>query len=195
MAERAKAKAKPKAKKKADVPAGATGSRGKVAKTKSAKVGHNSGKIAPEIIRMHDEKISAIEVRLKSAKAKLDSIKGEYRSAYAVVKQDGLSVEAFKAARELHKRDHGEVVTEFANVGEILAAIKSPLAEQLDLFQSLQPAMASPVLAGAAAFGNLEPRSNNPHKAGTGDYVAWDESWMSAANASELKDGEGQTIN
>lgn len=198
LAERAKAKAKPKAKKKADVPAGATGSRGKVAKTKSASPGpgHNGKGPSPALIRGHSEALDAIEIRMAAAKLKYDQIKGEHRSRYATVKDDGIDLRGFKLARELHKEDHGIVVTTYANVGTYLAAIKSELALQLDLFQDLAKAPPhNPSLAGAAAFANQEPRSNNPYQQGTEEYAGFDEAWMAAANSAELKDGDGQTIN
>jgi hypothetical protein len=199
LAERAKAKAKAKPKsKKKDVPAGATGSRGKVAKASNPRAvkGGNGGGPSAALIKTHHEKLDAIETRMKAAKAKYDQIRGEHRSAYAVVKQDGIVVDDFKLARELDKRDHGEVVVGYANVGTYLAAIKSELAIQLDLFQELSNAPPhNPSLAGAAAFANSEPRSNNPYQQGTEEYAGFDEAWMSAANAAELKDGEGQTIN
>lgn len=196
MAERAKAKAKPKAKKKA--PDGAQASRGRVAKTKSASpgVGHNGSGPSAALIKSHHEKLDAIETRMKAAKTKYDQIKGEHRSAYAVVKQDGIVVDDFKLARELHKRDHGEVIVGYANVGTYLAGIKSELALQLDLFQELSKAPPhNPSLAGAAAFSNQEPRSNNPYQANTDEFVEFDNAWMAAANSAELKDGDGQTIN
>lgn len=192
MAERAKS-AKKKAAKKA--PKGAQGSRGKVAATKPG-VGHNSDGPSDAVVRDHHEKIDGIETRLASAKRKYDQVKGELRSAYAVVKQDGIVVDDFKLAREVNKRDHGSVVTGYANVGQYLRAIKSPLALQMDLFQDIAPPpAANATLAGAQAFGNEEPRSNNPHKQGTEEYDNWDRSWMAAADQTELKDGDGQTIN
>ncbi len=198
MAERARGKAKPKATKgKKDVPEGATGSRGKVAKTKSAagKAGYNGPGPSAALIKTHHEKLDVIEAKVAKAKAAYDQAKGEHRSYYATVKQDGIVLDDFKLARELDKRDHGEVIVGYANVGTYLAAIKSKLAVQMDLFQELASAPPVSATAGADAFANQEPRSNNPFTQGTDSYAAWDESWMSAANAAELKDAEGQTIN
>ncbi len=196
MAERAKAKAKAKVKKKA-VPKGATGSRGKVAKVAAAGAGHNSGLPDPVVVRGHHDKINGIEERMAKAKAALDKIKGELRSAYAVVKQDGVNVEDFKFAREIDKRDHGEVMIGFSNTGHYLACIKSPLATQMDLFQGLEGTAvpANPARAGAQAFRDKAFRSSNPFKAGTSDYVEYDEAWLAEANKVDLGDGEGQTVN
>lgn len=196
LAERAKAKAKPKAKKKA--PEGAQASRGRVAKTKSASPGpgHNGKGPSPALIKSHHEELDAIETRMAAAKAKYDQIRGEHRSRYATVKDDGIDLNGFKLARALHKEDHGIVVTTYANVGTYLAAIKSELATQLDLFQDLAKAPPhNPTLAGSAAFANSEPRSNNPYQANTDEFVEFDNAWMAAANATDLKDGDGQTIN
>jgi hypothetical protein len=190
VAERAKAKAK-KASKKKDVPEGATGSRGRVAKGKSAKIGDNSGKVDPTVIAMHHEKISAIETRLKSAKAKYDGLRGELRSAYAVVKEDGVALDDFKLARELDKRDHGEVVTGYANVGEYLAAIKSPLSTQMDLFANISiPLPANAVLAGTQAYKSGLDRSTNPFKPGTDEFANYDEAWLAAQTATANEMGE-----
>jgi hypothetical protein len=186
MAERARAKAKPKAAKgkKPDVPAGATGSRGKVAKTKSAKIGDNSGKVDPALVAMHNEKLNEIEIREKKARDKLNQIVGERRAAYAVVKQDGIAVDDFKLARELDKRDHGEVITGYANVGEYLAAIKSPLSTQMDLFANIQiPLPANATLAGTQAYKSGLDRDTNPFKPGTDEFVNYDEAWLAAQNA------------
>lgn len=194
MAERARSKAnKAKAKKKA--PKAAQGSRGTVAKIASKPgIGHNSGKPSPALIKDHHEKIDAIETRLKAAKTKYDQLKGELRSAYAVVKQDNIVVDDFKLARELDKRDHGEVVTGYANVGDYLAAIKSDLAKVQGLFTDIEVLDAmNATFAGAHAFANGEDRSNNPHQAATEAYVNWDTAWMTAADKKALADGEGQT--
>jgi hypothetical protein len=194
MAERARAKAKKAPKKKDD---GRQASRGRVAKTKSASPGkgHNGGP-SPTLIRGHHEALDAIEVRMAAAKLKYDQIKGEHRSRFAVVKDDGIDLKGFKLARALHKEDHGLVIQTYANVGMYLSAIKSELALQLDLFQELAKAPPhNPTLAGTAAFSNKEPRENNPYPAGTEEYVEFDSAWLAAANATDLTDAEGQTIN
>lgn len=191
MAERAKAKGKKATAKKA--PKGAQGSRGKVAKTDPG-LGHNSGTPSPALIKTHHEKLDAIETRMATAKAKYDQIKGEHRSAYAVVKQDQIDVEAFKLARRLHAEDHGIVVTTYSNVGVYLAGIQSELATQLDLFQDLANAPpANATLAGAHAFRSGNDRSTNPYQANTDQYVEFDSAWMEAANATNLNDGEEAT--
>lgn len=190
MAERAKSKTAAKKAKKG--PKGGQASRGTVASAPSA--GHNSGQPAPALIKTHHEKLDAIETRMAAAKAKLDSIKGEHRSAYAVVKQDQIDVEGFKLARKLHKEDHGIVVTTYANVGTYLAAIQSELATQLDLFQELSNAPPhNATLAGAHAFRSGNDRSTNPYQANTDQYVEFDNAWMEAANATNLTDGDGAT--
>lgn len=195
MAERARAKKKAAAKKKP--PKGAQGSRGKVAKVAvKPGIGHNSGAPSPALIKGHHDKIDEIEAKLKTAKAKYDQVKGELRSYYATVKQDGIVVDDFKLARELDKRDHGSVVVGYANVGEYLSAIKSDLAKVQGLFANIEVLDAqNATFAGAAAFNNQEPRDNNPHKPGSDAHANWDAAWMTAANSAELKDGEGATIN
>lgn len=191
-----KARAKP-GKAKDKVPKGARGSRGKVAKTDPGP-GHNStgNKPSAALIKGHHETIDAIEIRMEAAKAKYDQIKGEHRSAHAVVKDDGIDLEGFKLARRLHKEDHGIVVTTYANVGVYLSAIQSELATQLDFLQDLANAPPhNAALAGAHAFRSGNDRATNPYQAGTDQYVDFDNAWLEAANATELKDGDGATIN
>lgn len=191
MAERAKSKTAAKKAKKG--PKGGQASRGKVAKSEPGP-GHNSGGPSPALVKSHHEKISAIEKRMEAAKAKYDQIKGEHRSAYAVVKQDAIDVEGFKIARKLHAEDHGIVVTTYANVGTYLAAIQSELATQLDLFQELSNAPPhNATLAGAHAFRSGNDRTTNPYQQGTDQYVDFDAAWMEAANATNLTDGDGTT--
>lgn len=190
MAERAKSKTAAKKAKKG--PKGGQASRGKVAKPDDKpSSGHNSGKVGPEVIRMHHEKIDAIETQVKSTKAKYDQKRGELRAAYAVVKQDGIAVDDFKLARELDKRDHGEVVVGFANVGEYLSAIKSPLAVQMDLFQNINiPLPANATLAGTQAYKSGMDRDTNPFKPGTDEFANYDGAWLAAQTATASEMGE-----
>lgn len=177
MAERAKSKKKAKAK------TATKGLKGKPG------VGHNSGGVSPALVKTHHEKLDGIEDRLAKTKTAYDKVKGEHRAAYAVVKQDGIDVDALKLARQLHKEDHGIVVTTYAKVGDYLAAIKSELATQMDLFQSLeiQPPKDA-AMAGVHAFKNKEPRSNNPYKQGTEEYVSFDNAWMAEGGKVDLND-------
>lgn len=192
MAARASGKKKA-AKKKA--PTGAQGSRGKVAKADpKTGIGHNSGRVSAALIKDHHEKITAIEERLAKKKSEFDTVKGQLRSAYAMVKQDGIQVDDFKLARELDKRDHGSVITGYANTGEYLRAIKSDLAIQMDLFQSIDiPLPADAKLAGTHAFSNKEPRTNNPFQQGTEEFVEWDGAWMAAGDKVDLSADDGAT--
>lgn len=185
MAERARGKDK-----KASKPKGSKKMKGAVAtlprkgKGKGPGVGHNSGAVSPSpaLIKSHHDKLDGIEERMAAAKAKLDQVKGEHRSAYSVVKKDGIDVEAFKLARKLHGEDHGVVVQTYSKVGDYLSAIKSPLATQLDLFGNVEvPEEMDAASAGAQAFRNSEDRANNPHKVGSAAYAAWDGAWMAEA--------------
>ncbi len=190
MAHRAKGKsAKKKAAKKANPK---QASRGRVARAPG--MGHNSGQPAPALVKTHHEKLTAIETRMEAARVKLQQIRGEHRSAYAVVKQDGIDLEGFKLARKLDAEDHGIVVTTYSRVGEYLAAIKSELATQMDLFQSIDiPLPANATLAGTQAFANKEPRTNNPFQQGTEEYANFDTAWMAAADKVDLTKTDGDT--
>lgn len=194
MAERARS-TKGKGKSKNKPPKGAQGSRGKVAKTDPGP-GHNSGEVSPALIWSHHDKINGIEIRLVKAKAAYDKIKGELRSAYAVVKQDGLVVDDFKLARELDKKDHGEVIRGYDNVGIYLAGMKSDLATVTGLFTDIAVLDAmNAKIAGAAAFKDKVDRGNNPHQAGTEAFVEWDTAWMGEAEKAKLaEDGGGDRV-
>ncbi len=196
MAERARAKSKTAKGGKTKPPKGAQGSRGKVAKTGAAGIGHNSGQPSPALTKTTHEELSKIEVRRDAAKAKYDQIKGEFRSRYAVAKQDGFDIEALKLARRLHAEDHGIVIQTHANVGTYLAAIGSELATQLDFLQELSKAPPhNATLAGAHAFRSGNDRATNPYPAGSAEYVDFDNSWMQSAKDQGLTDVEGEAAN
>jgi hypothetical protein len=194
VAERAKATAKSK---KQKAPKGAQGSRGKVAKTETAAgVGHNSGEPSADLVADHHTALLGLEAEVAKDKAKYDRSKQKLRARYATCKKDGIDVDAFKMARELHAADHGVVIQTHANVGVYLAAIGSELSEVEGLFTDIKVLDAmNASIAGRAAFDNKEPRDNNPHKPGTEAHVKWDGSWVAASQKATLVDAEGAPIN
>ena len=179
MAERARSKAKKASK----------------SKTKSARakteapppsIGHN---VPDEVIERHVKKITQTGAALETAK-------GAHQSAYAKAKEDGVNTDALKLALKLHgKRDHGVVVTDYADTGRILKLMGSPLATQLDMFQDLNAAEPPPYAEGLKAGRNAEPPENNPHKAGTEKFVRWAEGWAGgqAENADKFQQAQGET--
>lgn len=188
MAERARTN-KPKKGKKRAVPKGATGSRGKVAK--KAAIGDNSGdhEVPDEVYQRHLKIIDNTATAMRRAKEAYDQKRGEHRAAYKLAKDDGLDIEAIKLARKLDESDHGIVVTTYSNTGRILSLMRSPLAEQLDLFQDMAPVVkkaeeegVDQSLAGAHAFSNAEPISNNPHIPGTMKFGQWEAGYLRAQN-------------
>ena len=168
MAERARKKVKAKAKSKTGAKAKALETKAKPARTG---IGHNSGTIPDETIERHVRKITQTGAALETAK-------GKHRQAYADAKDDGVNTDALKLALKLHlKRDHGVVVTDYADAGRILKIMDSPLATQLDLFQDLNAAEPPPYAEGLKAGRNAEDAQNNPHKPGTDPFQRWAEGW------------------
>lgn len=173
MAERAKAKAKGK---KAAAP---KGRKRKVLSADPKK--HNQADGVPD--EVYDRNLKNIERTAKAmekAKEVYDSARGAHRDAYREAKDDGCDIEAIKLARQLHKQDHGIVITTYSNTGRVLALMESPLAEQLDLFANLQPARekVDAPTQGLRAGRAAEPRSNNPYPPGSEEYQAWDSQWL-----------------
>ena len=168
MAERAARKTKKTSKTKAK-------SAPKVkAEARPPSIGHN---VPDEVIERHVRKITQTGAALETAK-------GKHRQAYADAKDDGVNTDALKLALKLHlKRDHGVVVTDYADAGRILKIMDSPLATQLDLFQELNAAEPPPYAEGLKAGKNAEDAQNNPHKPGTDPFQRWAEGW--AAGQSE----------
>jgi hypothetical protein len=192
MAERAKAKKKAASKKRA-VPKGATGSRGKVAKTAKAASGRgdNSGDhaVPDEVYQRHLRAIERTASAMDKAKEAYDQTRGEHRAAYKVAKDDGCDIEAIKLARKLDETDHGIVVVTYSNTGRILQLMRSPLAIQMDLFADMAPVVkkmedegVDQALAGAHAFSNEEPIDNNPHIPGTMKFGQWEAGYLRAQN-------------
>lgn len=192
MAERARAKKKAAAKKKVP-PKGAQGSRGRVARVAKAKSGRgdNSGEhgVPDEVYDRHLKAIDRTARALDKAQEELNQKRGEHRSAYKLAKDDGCDIEAIKLARKLDQTDHGIVIVTYSNTGRVLQLMRSPLAEQLDLFASMAPVVekmkeegVDQVLAGAHAFSNEEPMDNNPHIPGTMKFGQWEAGYLRAQN-------------
>lgn len=195
MAERARSSKSKKASAKKKAPKGAQASRGKVARVaKKGGRGDNSGdhSVPDEVYDRHLKKIDTTAKAMEKAKLEYDQKKGEHRSAFRAAKDDGCDIDAIRLARQLDKQDHGIVITTYSNTGRVLALMQSPLAEQLDLFQEMAPAVKKvedegidQALAGAHAFSNEEPIGNNPWTPGTMKFGQWEAGWLRAQNEAE----------
>lgn len=192
MAERAsatksKAKKKPKSAKEGEIVDLAkarkaankaeTKAAAKVEKAKKhANEGHNGG-VPDEIVERHNGLIDAAEAALEKAKAEHDRKKGALKAVWNLAKEDGVDVGALRKLRKEDKRDHGEVVQEYAAMGRYAKIIGSALGTQFNLFSELEdaPAVVDVAMQGLRAGKGGEPRTNNPHTPGTADFAVWDD--------------------
>lgn len=172
MATRASGKTKAKAK----------GTKPKVKAKKGKRgIGDNSGQIPDEVYERHLKKIEQTAKAMDKAKLEYDQAKGVHQSAYKAAKGDGCNIDAIKLARKLDELDAGTVAIEYSECGRILKLMKSPLSIQLSLFEEIEiPKDVQAATDGKNAGALSAPRDSNPHKAGTPEFAAWDENYVSA---------------
>ena len=183
-------RAKPQAKKKAAAKGKVT-SRGTVAtlpkklKGKKRGIGDNSGlhAVPDEVIARNlaavKAKKKALDKVVADYKEDLDQARGVYRSARKLAKKEGVNLKAFDIMVSLEADDLGHVQVNYADVARYQELTDSPLL-QLDMFKGMLAPPAPKVdanLQGQAAGRNAEPPENNPHKAGTEEFVSWAEGW------------------
>jgi hypothetical protein len=160
MAERAKAKAKGKGK-------------------NGNGIGHNSApmlgsKSKEEIYRRYLSKIETADAVYERARDVAKSRKGELAQIYAAAEEDGCNIDAIKEARAKHKLDHLTVAQDYDDMGFVLRLMKSPLAEQLNLFTPAQrDEETNAAMAGELAGRRGDPIDDNPYQIGTAFYVTW----------------------
>jgi hypothetical protein len=162
MAERARGSAKPRKAAKA--------------KAKSNGVGHNSGGVPDEVRQRWWDKIDQLAKALDRAKVPYDSAKGKLQQAYGAAEEDGVDVNALRAARKAQKQDRAVFAHTYVETGRFLRLINSPLAdpEQLNLFPD--PGWPEPVNANLAGYvvGKAGgPIDDNPHTPGTESFAQW----------------------
>jgi hypothetical protein len=142
-------------------------------------IGHNGGpmlgdKAKSQVYRRWLDKIEHADVRYEAAKDIAKSRKGELGSIYAAAKEDGCNIDAIKEARAKHKLDHLTVAQDYDDMGFVLRLMKSPLAEQLNLFATPQRDEETNVaIAGELAGRRGDAIDENPHDVGTAYYVTW----------------------
>lgn len=177
MANRARPKTKAKAQKGkvkgaaiATLPKSAKSKRGKGDNSRNA--GISDAEVKIELGKL-DRLFSSYEKDNEVAKQS----KGVYNSALKAAKKNGIDTDAYVAARDKNRADHGRVITQAANEGRYLRVMNSPLATQMMLFQNLEePGPAVDVaLQGQMAGKGGEPIDNNPHTPGGDDWAVWNE--------------------
>lgn len=146
---------------------------------KPGEAGHNSGVVPDEVYDRHLKKIDLTAKALDKAKEVYDQARGVHRSAFKAAKDDGVNIDAVRLARKLDKLDLGVVATDYSDTGRVLRLMKSPLAEQLNLFADVAPpAPVNPVLAGEHAGKNNAPSDENPYSPGSEPFQMWHDGWL-----------------
>lgn len=162
-------------------------------------VGHNSGAKGGMTDSEKKVEINRLNRLYADWQKELETAKqskGVYDAARKAAKKKGLNIDAYTDARDMHKDDHGHVQQHFADVGDILRIMESPLATQLDMFQGIEvperpddrPAGVRGLEAGRA--GN--DRQENPYPANSDEYTEYDNAWLEGQK--EIATGE-RTIN
>ena len=160
----------------------AKGSAPKKRKAKTANgAGHNSRPGLPsgggppdEVYLRWLSKIETADIAYDKAAEISKKRKSELSNVYAGAKDDGCDVDAIKKARREHARAVADVAAEYSNIGRILRLMRSPLAEQLDLFKT--PDWPEPVNANLQGYrvgraaGSLD---ECPFEPGTETFASW----------------------
>ena len=140
----------------------------------TAKSGHNSGQVPDEVYNRWLAKIETQDKKRLKAKEAFDSESGKLQSLFKAAKDDGCNTTAIRRARKLHAEDHAQVTIDYTDTGRVLRLLKSPLAEQLDLFAEIRhPPAVSAWLAGASAGKAGAPVDDNPHTPGSDVFEEW----------------------
>jgi hypothetical protein len=156
-------------------------------------IGHNSrpalgNEAKEEVYRRWLSKVETADTLYQRAKDAAKSRRGELGSIYAAAKEDGVNIDAVKKARKEHKQDHLTVAQDYDDMGFVLRLIKSPLAEQLNLFAPPERSPeATAAMAGELAGRRGDSMDDCPHPPGTDLYItyraAWDRGQQALAEA------------
>jgi hypothetical protein len=142
-------------------------------------IGHNStpmlgNKTKAEIYDRWLGKIEHADVRYEAARDLAKTRKGELGTIYEAAKEDGCNIDAIKEARKKHKLDHLTVAQDYEDMGFVLRRMKSPLAEQLNLFApAVRDEETNVAIAGELAGRRGDSIDENPHDVGTAYFVTW----------------------
>ena len=142
-------------------------------------IGHNGGPMLgdrqkKQVYERWLGKIDHADVRYEAARDIAKTRKGELGQIYEAAKADGCNIDAIKEARKKHKLDHLTVAQDYDDMGFILRVMKSPLAEQLNLFAKPERDEETNVaMAGELAGRRGDSIDENPHDVGTAYFVTW----------------------
>jgi hypothetical protein len=135
--------------------------------------------VTEETITRAMDRIMAAKRDHEKAQEAAKQANGVYRSAIKAAKQDGIPNDAILLAVSWTKEDAGEVVSRLKWGVRIAKNMGLPVGTQLDIFShAIEEAEANPYNAGQFAAGNREPSTNNPHHAGSAEFVEWDRGFM-----------------
>ncbi len=127
-----------------------------------------------QIYRRWLSKIDTADAVYERAREIAKSRKGELGQIFEAAKEDGCNIDAIKEARAKHKLDHLTVAQDYDDMGFVLRIMKSPLAEQLNLFTTpVRDEETNVAIAGELAGRRGDPIDENPHQVGTAYYVTW----------------------
>lgn len=129
----------------------------------------------------HVQMIQGAHLRLEDKLKECASERAVLGNAKKAAKKAGVPVDAVMMALRLKKREAGEVVTEFRNVGKVLKILEAPLGTQWGLFTDVEVVdVMDADAAGFHAGKNNEFSDNNPHAAGTEEHQKWHGGWLRA---------------
>ncbi|MCF8534091.1 MAG: hypothetical protein K9G48_13875 [Reyranella sp.] len=159
------------------------------AANKKAGMGHNSGGMSDDELKLTIEKIKEQKGEVSAAKKVYDREKGVLQNLYKVAKDKGAPTDEIREYLALKELTTGAVVTSHRNFARIARLEGDPLYTQYDLWKSAEVkadeadaarSNMEPELQGQHAYSNSEPLSNNPFLQGTVDYVDWETGWKNA---------------
>lgn len=173
-------------------------------------IGHNSGDVSDEVYKPLVETCQNAFNEMQKVQKLLDKARSTYNTTLDAIQQKAGVAKKNAVKQWLNdkvkreKDGDGAKVTEHREMSRLMRMMNDPLGTQWGLFsvpaddqvdeasQKPKSAALEPELAGQAAWRNNEPRTNNPHQAGTEEFVAWDTGYGNAqAHHVKTTMGEG----
>lgn len=160
-------------------------------KNARAKIGGNSGLkgLSDDEKKATINKLNRLLSNYEEAHKEAKSLKSEYTTARKAAKKIGFNLSGYDIMRAADGMDHGVAIKDYADAGDYLRVMKSPLATQYDLFGNLEPQVAqedAAVLGARAGKAGQDRAGSNPFTPGSDDFVRFDEAWT----ASQVKIAE-----
>lgn len=161
-------------------------------------IGHNSGDVSDEVYKPLVQTCETAFNEMQKVVALLDKARNAYNTTLDALKEKAGVAKKDAVKKWLNdkvkraKDGDGAMVTGLREMSRLMRMMNDPLGTQWGLFAvpvddetdeaTSQPKSAAlePELAGQAAWRNNEPRTNNPHQAGTEEFVAWDTGYGNA---------------